>query len=981
MSNYGAADGAADVPLLKSRDPGRMERMMRASLDKDDESEGNLIASLEKKDSMKPPLSKLSAPFTKSLGKNEGGKPSKSSLMPSLPKMAVPHLALRVGRKIRLEKAPSLRVLDLQNVDEPGNVPMKNHRRVATATDQLFDYAQHMEDFMKEEDETSVASSQFEASIASQPDSGGNGDVDNVAVEAFKATNDSDLEAPPPMVTTPLLAKEKKKTNRTRRRAKTKKMMKGFDCKHVAQHVWLFFVWRVLFFMVPLLGMAHLLYYYMGNPAIPFLPKTASVSWWLILIVRLQVTFNLSQLTQFLVEYLALKSQTFIRIVGPLVTLVAMQSTGWPFLIFFWALWTLMLTHGATAFHKNWFHFLNFAVINPVLNPDDGILESDIYMRILLSMVLVGSATAAKRILVNIQLATRLYLHFRPKMDSILIHMNLIAEVADLAMTTESIEFEEALEKEENLRRAAQNQKRETKFAETLTTTPKTKSSNKTEKKKSSLVGSDDESTSSDNSSSSSSSGEGNPDSDLSDDDDKQPVPYEKTGKSDTDDDSYKKVRWGNVHVDNDDEDETVGSSIENPTISTDERRFNFLRRQSSVVRGVISQLERWQEPEAKLDVKRNNNPSIHDILKFRKALAFLDDVQLFGCAFGDCHTRNKCVRSAMKVYKRLLRFTPEEDNVQFDVIGTLAYDRDGKVDDKKVKQIVSLFRPDKNDELTMLAFIQSCDTVYKKVRFFRASLQNSATIDIVLSNLLDWFFFFVLGLTVMNILGSDPWPLLVSLSTLVVSFAFAFGPSLAKYIEGILLIAMRRPYDIGDRITISGPEVVAKPMEGDTWLVEDITLTSTTLRYAGTNEVSSLNNFSISNSRIVNLGRSPRALIKLSIPFNIDATHEQINTFREKVEHWVRARPRTWHGLVHFRTNALDANAGYVEYTLVVQHIKSWQDIAPIMVQKGELLKQCNKISDSLGITYDSPPSRVDMVVKKKLDGEPTNLTSALEE
>ena len=129
--------------------------------------------------------------------------------------------------------------------------------------------------------------------------------------------------------------------------------------------------------------------------------------------------------------------------------------------------------------------------------------------------------------------------------------------------------------------------------------------------------------------------------------------------------------------------------------------------------------------------MQRNSNPSIHDILKFRKALAFLEDAQLFGVAFGDAQTRNKCVKSAMKVYKRLLRFTPEEENLQFDVIGALAYDKDGNVDEKKVKQIVALFRPDRNDELTMLAFVQSCDTVYKKVRFFRASLQNSAMIDI----------------------------------------------------------------------------------------------------------------------------------------------------------------------------------------------------------------------------------------------------------
>ena len=48
-----------------------------------------------------------------------------------------------------------------------------------------------------------------------------------------------------------------------------------------------------------------------------------------------------------------------------------------------------------------------------------------------------------------------------------------------------------------------------------------------------------------------------------------------------------------------------------------------------------------------------------------------------------------------------------------------------------------------------------------------------------------------------------NPWTLLVSLSTVLVSFAFAMGPSAAKMVEGMILIAVRRPFDLGDRISI----------------------------------------------------------------------------------------------------------------------------------------------------------------------------------
>ena len=132
------------------------------------------------------------------------------------------------------------------------------------------------------------------------------------------------------------------------------------------------------------------------------------------------------------------------------------------------------------------------------------------------------------------------------------------------------------------------------------------------------------------------------------------------------------------------------------------------------------------------------------------------------------------------------------------------AYEADGNFDERKAKGLVRLFRPDKFDELSLLAFVQSCDGVYKKLRYLRASVGNSTLIDYVLENIFNAFFYFFLALTIMAVLELNPWTLLVSLSTIMVSFAFAVGPSAAKLIEGMMMIAIRRPFDLGDRISVS---------------------------------------------------------------------------------------------------------------------------------------------------------------------------------
>lgn len=64
----------------------------------------------------------------------------------------------------------------------------------------------------------------------------------------------------------------------------------------------------------------------------------------------------------------------------------------------------------------------------------------------------------------------------------------------------------------------------------------------------------------------------------------------------------------------------------------------------------------------------------------------------------------------------------------------------------------------------------------------------------------------------------------------MLLSFTFAFSATCARSVEGMMLIAVRRPFDIGDRITISRAENLAVPGPGDAWLVVSILLPLRTL-------------------------------------------------------------------------------------------------------------------------------------------------------
>lgn len=186
-------------------------------------------------------------------------------------------------------------------------------------------------------------------------------------------------------------------------------------------------------------------------------------------------------------------------------------------------------------------------------------------------------------------------------------------------------------------------------------------------------------------------------------------------------------------------------------------------------------------------------NASIQDILKFRRALTFMDEKYPFGNAFGPASNRDEVLASAFNVYQRIVS-SSENALLSCDILYLLAEDDDGvTIDRNKKRAIRKLFRPDGKNEVSGMSFVQACDSLYRSMRFFRASVGNASVIDHALESIVDGFYSFILGLVILSILQFNPWSLLVSISTLLVSVSFAVGPSAAKYIEGILLIAIRR--------------------------------------------------------------------------------------------------------------------------------------------------------------------------------------------
>lgn len=134
----------------------------------------------------------------------------------------------------------------------------------------------------------------------------------------------------------------------------------------------------------------------------------------------------------------------------------------------------------------------------------------------------------------------------------------------------------------------------------------------------------------------------------------------------------------------------------------------------------IIQLLGAWEEP--KIAEKKVEYISVSALLQFRRSMACLHTPFPFSGSFGLADTRENCIQSAQNVYRRLLLNDPDESDLNFETLALLGLQRDGTLNQAKLKEMIRLFRPNRDGSLSILEFVKSIDTVYKEIRMLRAS-------------------------------------------------------------------------------------------------------------------------------------------------------------------------------------------------------------------------------------------------------------------
>ena len=690
----------------------------------------------------------------------------------------------------------------------------------------------------------------------------------------------------------------------------------------------------VLYSLIPFGGLAAFLFYVFPKTTEVNDESKATVSWWLLFIgVRQVFTLLCAKFTEDVcVNFLAVKTRAALNAVGPFFTLMIVQSKGWTFQLFMWAVIDFSVLYGDSRFARHWLFFTNdFVELFSSENSAGTVLESHSYYALLVAALVLSSAIAMKRFFLGLWYGRSVYKRYGKDLANVMKKILLIQSVAELAHDKHSLRKGRLLHVDRG-----------------------------------NLVG-----------------GDGAPsDFDRHDDHGKSSPNGGPNGNSTIDVGSWvgrapSSIRnmWPEPSKrsfgDNYSQDPSVFDVSTSKFIIDTTARENFAGAGLNISQRlkIAELLGEWEEPVTG-EHKVEETASISAVVNFRAAMSVIDHEYPFSRLFGMAGTREECIDSSQRLFLRLDAEDGDKDyTLQFDLLAAVALNKYGGLDEEKLRFLIEVFRPTRKGELTMLEFVKSIDSVYKELRILEASVENANKMNAASQEIIDSIYHFIVACITLAILGIDTLALLGSITAVVVGLAFMIGGATSNWFEGMLFMLVRRPFDIGDRVAVSAADSEVSDKGSFGWIVKDVTLYYTTVIFSQTMEEATYSNFALAPLRIINHNRSPKAFLHFYVRVGIATPKEKIQKFAAAVKAYVKERPREWLSFTAFRMNTVQVEMGYAEYKILMVHRESWQQIGAILNSKADIQMYSYELSKALGIDYENPPMPI--ILRTQLGAE----------
>ncbi|KAF2146563.1 uncharacterized protein K452DRAFT_241420 [Aplosporella prunicola CBS 121167] len=205
-----------------------------------------------------------------------------------------------------------------------------------------------------------------------------------------------------------------------------------------------------------------------------------------------------------------------------------------------------------------------------------------------------------------------------------------------------------------------------------------------------------------------------------------------------------------------------------------------------------------------------------------------------------------------------------------------------------------SMFDKDMNGDISMEELEAVCVEIGRERKAITASLKD---LDSVISKLDDVLMFLVFVITVLvflSLISTSAAGVLTSAGSTVLALSWLFSATAQEFLQSIVFVFVKHPFDVGDRVTIYGNTGASGT--GDDYFVKEIALLYTEFKKMEGHLVQAPNSY-LNGLFILNQRRSGGLAEAVPICIKFGTTLDQIESLRTRLLEFVRTENREYQG------------------------------------------------------------------------------------
>ncbi|KAJ5117984.1 hypothetical protein N7526_011007 [Penicillium atrosanguineum] len=201
-----------------------------------------------------------------------------------------------------------------------------------------------------------------------------------------------------------------------------------------------------------------------------------------------------------------------------------------------------------------------------------------------------------------------------------------------------------------------------------------------------------------------------------------------------------------------------------------------------------------------------------------------------------------------------------------------------------------AMFDRDMNGDISMEELEAACVEIGRERKAITASLKD---LDSVVSKLDDVFMFFVIIIVIivfLSLISTSAAGVLTSAGSTILALSWLFSATAQEFLQSIIFVFVKHPFDVGDRVTIYGNAGDAGL--GDDYFVKEITLLYTEFKKMQGHVVQAPNSY-LNGLFILNQRRSGALAEAVPIVIKYGTSIEQIDGLRQRLLEFCRSEKR----------------------------------------------------------------------------------------